>query len=134
MSLRLAILFVVMTGIAALPLGATIVHAAGPLETIVPKCINNNCTLCDLAKVAKNLLNVGIYIAVFISVIFFARAAFYALFSGGSAERYAQARRVFTNTVIGLFIAITGYLVIETMMRTLVDPNASWGPWNNFTC
>src|SRR3989344_3374826 len=75
--------------------------AANPLPgQIVPEKCNQvgGCqSVCDLATVAQNVLNTGIYIAVFLSAVLFAWA---------------------------------GWLVVDTLMRTLVGNGGSFGPWN----
>jgi len=94
---------------------------------IVP-CDGVNCTVCDIATLAQNLLNAGIYIAVFLSAVLFAWAGFMALSAGGRSEQYTEARRIFLNVVIGLVIILAGWLVVDTLMKTVT--NGSFGPWN----
>ena len=126
MSIRQAVLFVIFTGFSVVSLTASVVHAQS-LQQIVPtSCTGTDCTLCDLLNVAKRVLNVGIYIAVFLTGIFMLRAFAIALTASGSAERYSQAKRSFSNIIIGIMITITGYLVIDTLMRALVNTSSGW--------
>ena len=131
MSIRQAVFFIVLTGFSIVPLTATVANAA-PLDAIV-QCTGasmaggeKSCTLCDLLNLAKRVLNVGIYIAVFLTGIFMLRAFAIALTASGSAERYSQAKRSFSNIIIGIMITITGYLVIDTLMRALVNTSSGW--------
>jgi len=99
---------------------------------IVPKsCLGiGGCqSICDIALLAQNVLNTGIFIAVFLSAILFAYAGWKALTAGGNASEYGAAKAVFSNVLIGLVIILAGWLVIDTLMRTLMGSNL--GPWNS---
>ncbi len=88
------------------------------------------CTVCHLAQLAQNLLNTGIYVAVFLSAILFAWAGWKYVTAGGNPGKATQAREVFTNVVIGLVIILAGWLVVDTIMKTLVKEDGGFGPWN----
>ncbi len=89
------------------------------------------CTLCDLAVTAQNILNTAIYILIILSAVFFAWAGFKMLFSGGDTSEYAAGKRVFKNVVIGLLIIMCGWLIVDTVMKTLIgDKQDTFGPWN----
>lgn len=96
-------------------------------QRIVP-CDGTDCTICHIATLAQNLLNFGIYVAVFLSAVLFAWAGFKALTAAGNSEKYADAKRIFGNVLIGLVIILTGWLIIDTLMKTMTD--GSFGPWN----
>lgn len=107
------------------------VLGAGLPSQIVPtSCLGDGgCkSICDIALLAQNLLNTGIFIAIFISAILFAYAGWQAVTAAGNAEKFGQARAVFSNVLIGLIIILAGWIVIDTLMKTLT--NASFGPWN----
>lgn len=84
--------------------------------------------ICDIALLAQNVLNTGIFVAVFLSAILFAYAGWNALTAGGNAEKAGNARRIFTKVLIGLLIIIAGWIVVDTLMKTVT--NSSFGPWN----
>lgn len=105
------------------------------IPTIVPEdCRGPNaateCGVCDLAQLAQNGLNAGIYIAIFIAAILFAWAGWQYVTAGGNPSKASEARKVFTNVVIGLVIIIAGWLVVDVLMKTLVNQNGEFGPWN----
>lgn len=85
-------------------------------------------SICDVAVLAQNVLNTGIFIAVVISAFVFAYAGWTAMTAGGNAEKAGQARAMFTKVLIGLLIIIAGWIVVDTLMKTVT--NASFGPWN----
>lgn len=86
------------------------------------------CGVCDVAQLAQNLLNTGIFLAVFFSALLFAWAGWKVLTSGGDTEAYTSGKRIFTNVAIGLIIILAAWLLVDTLMKALTG--ASFGPWN----
>jgi hypothetical protein len=101
--------------------------AAG-LPTQIVTCTGVNCSVCDLATVAQNVLNTGIFIMVFLSAVLFAWAGWEMLTAQGSTEKYSHAKSIFGNVVLGLVIILAGWIVIDTLMRAMLG--SSFGPWN----
>ena len=126
--LRIAALFLVIFFVAP-----SIALAANALPgQIVPETCKNvgGCqSVCDLATVAQNVLNTGIYIAVFLSAVLFAWAGWLYLTSVAGGE-ISRAKEIFMNVAVGLVIILAGWLVVDTLMRTLVGDGGSFGPWN----
>lgn len=86
-----------------------------------------DCGVCDLATMAQNVLNMGIFVAVFLSAILFAWAGWKYLTAGGG-EGITQARSIFTNVLVGLIIILAGWLIVDTLIKTLTGDKL--GPWN----
>jgi len=110
--------------------------SAAELPTIVPENCRGenaaqNCGICDIAELAQNTLNAGIYIAVFLSAILFAWAGWKYVSAGGDSGKVKSAREIFTNVLIGLVIILAGWLVVDTIMKTFVSESATFGPWND---
>lgn len=108
----------------------SLVLAAG-LVQVVPEDCNRpgGCqSICDIAQVAQNVLNDGIFLAVFLSAILFAWAGLKMLTSVANPGEIAKAKEIFANVAIGLVIILAGWLVVDVLMRTLVG--ASVLPWN----
>jgi len=126
-AIRLASAFTFLT--ATIP---SLALAAG-VPTIVT-CGNTGqpaCTICDIANTAQNILNGGIYIAIFLSATLFAWAGWkYVTAAGGSDV--SSARSIFTNVAIGLVLILSAWLIVNTIMVTLVkggSPSLVM-PWN----
>jgi len=98
-------------------------------DKIVP-CKGVDCNICHLEQLAQNVLNAGIAIAVFLSAVLFAYAGWKYMTAGGNIGKATQAREIFTNVAIGLVIILAGWLVVDTIMKTLVKEHAGFGPWN----
>lgn len=104
--------------------------AAMGIPTIVT-CGNTGqaaCTVCDLAKLAQNILDAAIYLAVVLSAVLFAWAGFLYLTNVANTGQHERAIETFRNVVIGLVIIVAGWLVVDIVMRTFVG--ASLLPWN----
>ena len=119
-----SILALVASVLAVIP---TLVNAAG-LPAKVVSCTGVNCSVCDIATTAQNVLNTGIFVMVFLSAVLFAYAGWKMLTAGGQTESYAQGKQIFGNVVLGLVIILAGWLVIDTLMRTMLG--SGFGPWN----
>ncbi len=102
-------------------------------EQIVP-CTgalgDNPCELCDIAQLAQNLLNTGIYIAVFLSAILFAYAGWEYMTAGGESGKASKAKEIFWNVGVGLLLILASWLIVDLIMKTLVKDGGSIGPWN----
>ena len=101
---------------------------AAALPQQIVSCNGVDCSVCDIATTAQNALNTGIFIMIFLSAVLFAWAGWEALTSAGNAEQYAHAKRIFGNVVLGLVIILAGWIVIDTLMKTMTK--GSFGPWN----
>lgn len=97
--------------------------AQGLPKQIVPEECNTQpggCqSICDIAKLAQNVLNYGIFLAVIISAFLFAFAGWKLLTAGGNTEVYAQGKKIFLNVAIGLVMILGGWLVVDLLMNTL---------------
>lgn len=98
----------------------------------------SQCTLCDLfvliSRVIDFLLNMIILPA---SVVAFIIAGILFLTAAGDERKITQAKGVFSGVVWGLVISFGAWLIIDTLLRTLVDEGRLFGsmPWNAFpTC
>lgn len=108
---------------------APVLAAAAGLPGKIVSCTGTDCNVCDIATTAQNLLNTGIYVLIFLAAVLFAWAGWKMLSSQGNTEGYAQGKQIFGNVLIGLIIILAGWIVVDTLMRTFVNPG-SFGPWN----
>jgi hypothetical protein len=106
------------------------VSAQGLPKQIVPESCNQDggCqSICDIVKLAQNVLNFGIFLAVVLSAFLFAYAGWNMLTSGGNAEVYQKGKRVFGNVLIGLIIILAGWIIIDTLMKTFTGSGLTGG-------
>lgn len=87
------------------------------------------CKVCDLATLAQNLINTGIFILVFLSAVLFAYAGFLYLTNAGNPSQASQAKSIFGHVAVGLIIILAAWLVVDTLMKSLLG--GDFGPWND---
>lgn len=99
---------------------------------LVP-CDGFNCTLCSVFELSKNIIDwlVGFIFA--ISVGFIVWAGMLMMFSGGDSSAVSKARETATTAVIGVAIALSGWLIIGTLLGVLTGSDKVM-PWNKITC
>ncbi len=110
---------------ANLSLAAGLVPCGGKTE---PKC-----NLCHLWQLADNILDFVTLQLVFpIAALLFVAAGVVFLTSGGSEEKVTLAKKIFTNTVIGLIIVLCSWLLIDTLVSTIAGSGGVITAWEVF--
>lgn len=106
------------------------------LTTIVPTNPKYNCngpggcnSICAIAELAQNILNDGIFVAVFLAAILFAYAGLKLLISPASVAQQGQAKTLFLNVLVGFLIILAAWLIIDTVMRVMLGSSPAL-PWN----
>jgi hypothetical protein len=92
-------------------------------QPTIVTCKGVDCKCSDLVKMAENVLNTGIYFAVFISAVLFAWAG-WKMVSGksmGDGEKIGEAKKILWNVIIGLVVILAAWLLVDTLMRTLTQ-------------
>jgi hypothetical membrane protein len=90
------------------------------------------CTLCHLWQLASNVINFLIFnLAVPATILLFLASGLIFLTSAGSEERIKLAKKIFTNTVIGIFIVFCSWLIIDTLLKS-VAKGEFYEAWNKF--
>lgn len=103
------------------------VSAEDPLDAaIVPTCemaegggFVGACQLCDLVKLARNIINFSIALSVVIATLLFAYAGFMYFTAASSPENIKKAHGIFTKTLAGIVIILAAVLVINLLMVTI---------------
>src|SRR3989338_8569796 len=89
--------------------------AFAQIPTIVP-CNGTDCTFCHIAQLAQNVLNGGIYLAVFLSAILFAYAGWQYITAGGESGKASEAKKIFWNVGVGLVLILAAWLIVDMIM------------------
>lgn len=126
--------YLLVVVLVVLALAPSLALGAG-LTTIVPVNDKYNCngpggcnSICAIADLAQNILNDGIFVAVFLSAILFAYAGLKMLISPASPAQQGQAKTLFFNVLVGFIIILAAWLIIDTLMRVMLGSNPL--PWN----
>jgi hypothetical protein len=135
----LACLLLVLT-VVTLPFG---VYAAGPLENaIVPACdrvsqdgvgFSGACQLCDLVKLANNMVHFAVALSVIVATLMFAYAGFLYVTAASKPDNIKTAHGIFVKVFVGLVIILVAWLVVDIIMKTLASNEVS-GPWKEIEC
>jgi hypothetical protein len=105
---------------------------------LVP-CNGPDCNWCSLIQLIQNLINYAIYLGVLMGALVFAYAGWSYMtmksqFIGGySGEGVEYAKKLLWGVVIGMMCILGGWLVIDTLLKALVD-DAKFGVWNKIDC
>jgi len=106
--------------------------ADGPLKQIVPDSCNKQpggCqSICDIAKLAQNVLNDSIFFAIVLSAIVFAATGWVYMTAGGEPYKIKAAKKMFGNLLIGLTIMVGAWLFVDTIISTLTGTSGL--QWN----
>jgi len=114
-------------------------------DTPLVPCNNNNAPVtnsdgsitqpvkCDFNQL-MNMVNIVIKFLLFdmaipIAAIMFTFAGFELVTSGGSTEKRGLAKKVFTNAVIGLIIAVACWLIVDSVLH-IMGYNGAWIGFN----
>lgn len=109
---------------------------------LVP-CDGLDCDMCQLVDLGNNVINwlIGVLMVVF--AIIAAWAGFELVVSGGNTSAKESAKSKFTNAFIGLIIVLAAWLIVDTLMRTLLIGSngvlsngvyTGFGPWSQIQC
>ena len=101
--------------------------ASMPSQIVPTSCNGPDCTICDLATLAQNVINTGIFIAVFLSAILFAYAGWLYI-SNEAISGVDRAKKIFLDVVLGLVLILGAWLLVDTLLRVMLK--ASFLPWN----
>lgn len=106
----------------------TINNSAG--SGLVP-CDGINCQACHLATLAQKIVNFLIGLTIPLAAVLFAWAGVL-YFSSSVVNKIDKARKIFTTVLIGFGIAVASWLIVQTLLATLL--NASYKNWNVIQC
>ncbi len=112
----------------ALPYAA---HASIPFfGPIVPNSSTCAAGWGMVILVINNLISFLITIAiVFVAPLMIAYAGFLFVVNPVNSGGISKAKGILLNTIIGIVIALAGYLIVDALMAALYNPNAGAGGW-----
>ena len=92
------------------------------------------CNTCDLFAMVKRMIDFGIYVFTpAVATAFFIYAGFLMLLSGANPGLFGKAKGIFTNTIYGVAIVLTAWLITNTFIINFGPANAQKS-WSEFTC
>ncbi len=131
-SRTLLLALVLLTGSLALPL---IAHAAIPFfGPIIPQASNQ--AVCPagwgmLITVFNNIISLLLTLAiVFVAPIMIAWAGFLFVVNPVNPEGKKQAKSILIHTIVGIIIALMGYVIVDFILAVLINPRSPVGTWS----
>ncbi|MBU0750005.1 hypothetical protein KKH15_00615 [Patescibacteria group bacterium] len=108
-----------------------------PDFAIVPtQCSACPCGFAGTLQLVQNLVNASISVAFILLILIITYAGALFLFSPTNPGNREMGRTVLTNAVIGMVIVLSSWLVVDFIMKSLYNPDATignttkLGPWN----
>ena len=95
--------------------------------------VANPCEFADFIILIQNVINFLMFdVAAPLAAVAFAVAGIIMFTSGGSPEKIKQAKEIFQWVLIGIFVALAGWLIVSTIMGTLLGGSISGFIQQNF--
>ena len=89
-------------------------------DSILPACVaSGNCTLCDMIQTAVNAGKVVLGVIGSLVLLMFVYGGFIMLTSAGKPEQITKGKNILINSVIGLAIIFSSYLVVITVVSVV---------------
>jgi hypothetical protein len=113
------------------------VSAEGTISGGFVPCSGITCDLCDFMVMANTVIKWLFGMAFILFMILAVKAGIKLVIEGNPAALNA-AKESFTNAFIGLIIFLSAWLIVDTLLRQLLDGKngeiAGWGPWTQVKC
>lgn len=91
------------------------------------------CQACHLFQLVDRIVQFLILIAVPIASLLFAYAGILYFTSGGGHGK-EEAKNIFKDALFGFVIALCGFLIVDTIIKTLVNGSFTGPSWNTVQC
>jgi hypothetical protein len=117
-------LFVIVFIMLVMPALSLAQTATSTSSGLVP--CTTNCGFNDLMTLVNTVIHFLLFdMAIPIAAIMFVYAGFELVTSGGSTEKRGLAKKVFTNTAIGLILAFACWIIIYSVLH-IMGYNGAW--------
>ncbi|MEX1014426.1 MAG: hypothetical protein WDZ80_04675 [Candidatus Paceibacterota bacterium] len=94
--------------------------------------VEGACTLCDALIVGSNIMNFLIQVSFSLGALMIVAGGIMMMIAGSSEKRYTQGKQSVTWAVTGLFVALSSWVIINTIIHIISgDPSL---PWATVSC
>ncbi len=128
MNRKIFIIFVLLFLISSILFFANTASAAG----LVP-CGGTGqdpCTPCFIWVLLDKIINLMLYLALPILIIVFVIGGFKFVIGSSDPKQIEEAKKLLSAGIIGIFIAFLGWLIVDTIVKTLAADGAFTPAWN----
>ena len=136
-NLKIFIILCLVVVAIAVPAQAQVIGNLDFLKGIVPcgtSYAQAPCTVCHFYKLLQNIINFILYITASLATLMATFIAFLFLFSGGSPQRITDAKSKLWLLVLGIAWVLGSWLLINTILNFVVNPQVFPMPWNQIKC
>ncbi|PLX22066.1 hypothetical protein C0584_00890 [Candidatus Parcubacteria bacterium] len=103
----------------------------GIFKGINSECLDQgNCTINQIVQTAVNITDILLGLSGSIALLYFVYGGVTFLISGGSAEKVTKGKQILINSIIGLIIIFSSFLIIQYTMTALGYKSGPFGEWN----
>jgi hypothetical protein len=88
------------------------------------------CDACTLVLMADKVIQWLFTILISLTIMMIMYAGFRLVVSQGNSHAWEESKGMLTNIVVGFIIVLSAWLIVDTVMKGLVNPNAKLGMWN----
>ncbi|MEX0652050.1 MAG: pilin [Candidatus Paceibacterota bacterium] len=99
---------------------------------LVPCGNGVECTVCHVGILAENVINFIVNVSFIVAAILFAYAGFLLFTAGADPSQVTKARKMFTDTLIGIVIILTSWLVVNVLLTALTGKGVN--PFTSLVC
>lgn len=133
-SILLVFFFVFFAGFVATAVYAQPLVPCGNADTIRSGgFLADECNVCHLQVLAMNVINFFVLITAVVAALLFVNAGVLYVMSSANPGNIAKAHRIFMTTLAGAVLVFAAWLLINTIMMSLVQGSHFLG-WNNTLC
>lgn len=103
---------------------------------LVPCGNTTDCEPCDIFVGFVNIINFLVFTITPLAAGIMIVASGLILMFGGTESAKTMGKKMFTNTVIGVVIVLSSWLIINTIIKTIGKAGGGWSPssWNTIEC
>lgn len=101
-------------------------------------CEGTSCSFCHFLQMGNTIITwlIGMMFVIFAAVV--VSAGWGLVTSGGNQAALSEAKEKFTNSIIGLLIVLSAWILVDTIMRGLLSGGqgviTGYGPWSRVEC
>ena len=89
-----------------------------------------SCNLCSLGQLIQNFINFLIMVSIPLSAMIFAWAGILYFTAAANPANTKKAKEMFFAVFVGFAFALSGYLIVQTMLNALLNDNFKSGGWS----
>src|SRR3989344_4757505 len=100
---------------------------------LIPDCGPGGCTLCDVWPLADNIIKLLLFgLAIPVLTITLIWGGVVWTTAGASPSNIEQGKKIMTSGIVGILIAFSGWLIVDTIIKTLASGGTVVGAWQDF--